>query len=168
MQKFREQRIAQMKETSAKNKFGEIKHIEKSDWVREVTEASNESWVIAFLYEDGHVECRVMEEALRLLAPQHKYIKFVKIKSVACVENWPARNLPTLFMYHDGDLAQQLLTLAKVGGKQMNKDDLEWYLANLGVMNTDLEEDPRKSKPAVNLHRNFIGRSDANDDDDED
>lgn len=166
MQKFREQRIAQMQENATKNKFGDIKHLEKSDWIRDVTEASKDCWVLAFLYEDGHTECRVMEEALKILAPKHKYVKFVKIKSTACVENWPERNLPTLFMYHENDLRQQLLTLAKVGGKQMTADDLEWYLAKeYGILNTDLEEDPRLSKPAINLRRNFVGgRRDEEDD----
>jgi hypothetical protein len=91
----------------------------KAEWVREVTEASATSVVVAFLYLNSMIECQLMEEALRVLAPKFKYIKFVKIKFDQAIENWPERNLPTLFIYKDGVLANQLLTLNSVGGKKM-------------------------------------------------
>jgi len=43
------------------------------------------------------------------------------------------RNLPTLFMYNNGDLKDQLLTLKKTGGLNTKVEDLEEYLASVGV-----------------------------------
>lgn len=58
-----------MKAKAAAARFGEVYEISKADWVREVTEASNSAWVVAHLYEDGIVECRVMEVGLDTHAP---------------------------------------------------------------------------------------------------
>lgn len=54
-----------MKAKAAAAKFGELFEISKADWVREVTDASKSVCVVAHLYEDGIVECRVMEVRLR-------------------------------------------------------------------------------------------------------
>jgi hypothetical protein len=56
------------------------------------------------------------------LAPKFKYIKFVKIRSTQAIENWPEKNLPTVFFYHGGELKTQLITLTSVGGKKMTAD----------------------------------------------
>lgn len=56
------------------------------------------------------------------LAPKFKYIKFVKIRSTQAIENWPEKNLPTVFFYHGGELKTQLITLSSVGGKKMTAD----------------------------------------------
>lgn len=53
--------MAEMKAKAAAAKFGEVYEISKADWVREVTDASKTFIVVAHLYEDGIVECRVME-----------------------------------------------------------------------------------------------------------
>lgn len=54
------------------------------------------------LYQDSVIECRLLEETLLQIAVKFKYIKFLKIKSTQAVENWPDRNLPSLFLYHEG------------------------------------------------------------------
>lgn len=50
-----------MKAKAAAARFGELYEISKADWVREVTDGSKSACVVAHLYEDGIVECRVME-----------------------------------------------------------------------------------------------------------
>jgi Phosducin len=90
--------------------------------VRDVTECSRSCWVAAHLYQDSVVECRLVEEAMMRLAPKFKYIKFVKIRSTQAIENWPEKNLPTVFFYHGGELKTQLITLTSVGGKKMTAD----------------------------------------------
>ena len=73
--------------------------IEKVDWVREVTEDSNNNWVVAYLFKDGVAGCSIMHERLAELADRHRDVKFVMIRSTSAVENWPDSRLPTLFMY---------------------------------------------------------------------
>lgn len=53
--------MAEMKAKAAAARFGELYEISKADWVREVTDASKSVCVVAHLYEDGIVECRIME-----------------------------------------------------------------------------------------------------------
>jgi Phosducin len=68
------------------------------------------------------VECKLVEEAMMRLAPKFKYVKFIKIRSTQAIENWPEKNLPTIFFYHGGELQTQLITLSSVGGKKMTAE----------------------------------------------
>jgi len=146
LSEYRLRRIEELKQARLRNRFGDVCEIVKDEWVREVTECSASCWVIVHLYQDFVTECRVMEAALQNLATRFKYVKFLKIRSTQAVENWPEHNLPTLFIYNQGELKLQLITLKTVGGKAMNPSDLEWWLASRNVITTsELEEDPRAS-----------------------
>ncbi|KAJ0407593.1 hypothetical protein ATCC90586_006236 [Pythium insidiosum] len=133
LMRIRERRIAQMRAQAARNKFGDVLPITKDDWTREVTDASKETWVIAYLWDSALQECRLMDEVLREVAKRHRDVKFVSIQALACIENWPSRNCPTLFMYHEGELKNQLLGIRKLGGLEMKVEDLEEHLASAGV-----------------------------------
>ena len=119
LNEYRDLRLKQLQEERVKNRFGDVNEITKDEWVKQVTEASRNSWVLVHLYQDSVIECRLLEEALQVLAAKFKYIKFLKIRSTQAVENWPERNLPTLFGYHENDLKVQLITLKEVYGKAM-------------------------------------------------
>lgn len=140
------------------------------------------------------IECRLLEEVLLAAARRFRAVKFVKIVSTAAVENWPDRNLPTLFVYHDGELRTQLLGIKKLGGRSTNVKgeravtvsgesevlaskvltrrcyargcvaDLEWWLASHGIVETDMEENPRKEGEAVRRAVG-LGRRGGRDDD---
>ena len=114
---YRQQRMNQLKAAAFRNRFGEVFDIVKADWIKEVTEASNNCIVIVHLYENSIVECEVLDEAMRVLAPKFKYLKFLRIKSTHAIENWPERNLPALFIYEDGAMKTQLVTLKSLDGK---------------------------------------------------
>lgn len=156
MSKFRAARMKEWKERLATERFGSVEEIGKEDWVREVTEGSKAGgkgsggegglWVVVHLYQDRVEDCRVLEEVLRAVAAKFKAVKFLKIRSTSAIENWPDRNLPTLFVYRDGELRTQMLGLKKVGGKKAQARDLEWWLAQAGVVETEMEEDPREEE----------------------
>jgi Phosducin len=170
LQRMRDARLSELKAKAAAARFGQVYEISKADWVAEVTEGSKTCWVIAHLYQDSVVECSVMATCLVALAKKFPEVKFVRIRSTQAVENWPDANLPTLFMYAHGALSQQLIGTKALGGVRMQPDDLEWYLAQLGVMKTELEQDPLtgRSVNAVKLQRGGAGAardSDADSDD---
>lgn len=79
---------------AARNKFGDIQPIAKDEWTREVTEGSAENWVIAYLWDDALEECKLMDQVLRVVAKNHRDVKFVSIQAQACIENWPQRYVP--------------------------------------------------------------------------
>lgn len=49
-------------------------------------------------------------------------IKFVKIVAQNCVEGYPERNTPTVFVYSDGAVAKQVVTLRELAGTAVNAD----------------------------------------------
>ncbi|OQR82753.1 phosducin-like protein [Achlya hypogyna] len=131
--RIREKRIAEMKAMAARNLYGDVQPISKDEWTREVTEASKNCWVVAYLFESSVEGCKLMDQLLRAVAAKHRDVKFVSIQSQVCIENWPARNLPTLFCYKNGNLATQMLTLSKLNGLDTRVEDLEEFLAEAGV-----------------------------------
>lgn len=56
-----------------------------------------------------------------------------------------SRNLPALFVYNKGSIVKQITTLRELGGRKVSVDIVEWVLQECGVVETDLEEDPRKT-----------------------
>lgn len=87
-----------------------------------MTEESQNCWVVTHLFQDSFVECQLLDEVMTKLAPKFPKVKFLRIKSTHAVENWPERNLPTLFLYHNGELQHQMMTLQSVGGTAMLPD----------------------------------------------
>lgn len=47
----RRKRLAEMKAAAKKNKFGSVLPLERPEYVREVTEASNECWVVLHMHQ---------------------------------------------------------------------------------------------------------------------
>lgn len=116
---YRQRRIEELKAAALKNRFGDVQEIIKDEWIREVTEGSKACTVIVHLYQDSVVECNLMDEVMRNLAPRFRYLKFLRIKFDQAIENWPERNLPTVFIYEGGSMKTQLITAKSVGGKRM-------------------------------------------------
>ncbi|CEG36596.1 Conserved phosducin-like protein [Plasmopara halstedii] len=133
LERIRERRIQEMKEQASRNKFGEVEPIAKNEWTTVVTEGSKDHWVIAYLWDEALEESKIMDHVLREVAKRHRDVKFVSIQAQACIENWPSRNCPTLFMYHKGSLQNQLLGIHKLNGLDMKVEDLEEYLAQADV-----------------------------------
>ncbi len=48
-------------------------------------------------------------------------------------------------MYNKGSIVKQITTLRELGGRKVSVDIVEWVLQECGVVETDLEEDPRKT-----------------------
>lgn len=151
-------------------------------------------------------ECQLLDEVLQRVARQFKAVKFVKIIATAAVENWPDRNLPTIFVYRGGELRTQLLGIKRLGGRGVTPGgkecgcccavvvvvvlfeantrlliefalsfcyvmaDVEWWLASHGIVETEMEEDPREAgkKGSVLLRGSGARRGYAEDEDGED
>ncbi|KAL3776322.1 hypothetical protein HJC23_011647 [Cyclotella cryptica] len=155
--KYRQMRLKEMKHEETNpihaKKYGELIFIARSDWNREVNEASQDGqWVIVNLSRSSsclsqrHDEmCDKVQEIIVGLADRFEGIKFVSIPSNSAIENWPAENLPTLFCYRFGKLQHQLIGIGAFGGSGVNLERVEWRLAKLGVLETELEEDPKPS-----------------------
>ena len=133
LRKIREKRIQEMKQQALRNKFGSIQPITKDEWTKEVNEASQDAWVVVYLFDHGVEACKLIDKLLLDIAQRHRDVKFVRIPSQNCMENWPMRNLPTLFLYCGGELQTQLLTMKQLGGSEASVQDLERVLSQAGA-----------------------------------
>uniref|UniRef100_A0A2K5QGW9 Phosducin-like protein 3 n=1 Tax=Cebus imitator TaxID=2715852 RepID=A0A2K5QGW9_CEBIM len=128
---YRQQRLAEWKATKLKNKFGEFLEISGKDYVQEVTKAGEGLWVILHLYKRGIPFCALINQHLSGLASKFPDVKFIKAISTTCIPNYPDRNLPTIFVYLEGDIKAQFIGPLVFGETES------------GAINTDLEENPK-------------------------
>uniref|UniRef100_A0A2K6S6T0 Phosducin-like protein 3 n=1 Tax=Saimiri boliviensis boliviensis TaxID=39432 RepID=A0A2K6S6T0_SAIBB len=141
---YRRQRLAEWKATKLKNKFGEVLEISGKDYVQEVTKAGEGLWVILHLYKQGIPLCALINQHLSGLASKFPDVKFIKAISTTCRPNYPDRNLPTIFVYLEGDIKAQFIGPLVFGGMNLTRDELEWKLSESGAIRTHLEENPKK------------------------
>ncbi|XP_008844096.1 phosducin-like protein 3 [Nannospalax galili] len=141
---YRQQRLAEWKASQLKNKFGEVLEISGKDYVQEVTKAGEGLWVVLHLYKQGIPLCALINQHFSDLARKFPDVKFIKAISTTCIPNYPDRNLPTVFVYLEGDIKAQFIGPLVFSGMNLTRDELEWKLSESGAIKTDLEENPRK------------------------
>ncbi|KXS12452.1 thioredoxin-like protein [Gonapodya prolifera JEL478] len=134
LQVMRQKRMEEVRAAQAKEKYGDVYPISKPEFVREVTEASQECAVVCLLYKDVVPESKLVSSLLVTIARRYRAVKFVKIVAAQAVPNFPDRNVPTLLIYQSGDLLTQLVTLRTLGGMSTSSKDLERYLEKLGII----------------------------------
>ncbi|XP_044754272.1 viral IAP-associated factor homolog [Coccinella septempunctata] len=141
---YRNKRIAEMKMAMEKAKFGSVGEISAQDYVEEVNKAGKEIWVVLHLYKQGIPLCTLINEHLRNLAHKYPMVKFLKSISTTCIPNYPDKNLPTIFVYYEGDLKKQLAGPLDFRHQDLSQDELEYFLGQAGAVQTDIKENPRK------------------------
>ncbi|KAK9968950.1 hypothetical protein ABG768_027167 [Culter alburnus] len=141
---YRQKRLAEWKANQIKNAFGELNEISGQDYVQEVNKAGAGIWVVLHLYKPGIPLCTLINQHLSHLANKFPQTKFLKSISNTCIPNYPDRNLPTVFVYYEGEMKAQYIGPLVFGGMNLKCDELEWRLSESGAIKTDLEENPRK------------------------
>lgn len=167
LNQYREARMSELKAQARLEKYGDVREIIKSDYEREVAEASNDCLVVCHLYSEGILESRLLSKCMSELAPRFKTVKFIRIVASNCIEGYPDKNVPTIVIYRDGECQKQLIGLSTLGGKRMKTEDLEWCLAQFGLP-SDMEADPRdayeeRGANRIKLRTNFVARSSYHD-----
>ncbi|CAE8649519.1 unnamed protein product [Polarella glacialis] len=171
MAKYRRQRMAELKAAQTAARFGELRQVGRTDFVAQVTEASaNGQWVLTLLFTNASPQCHPLMEPWAEAARRFPAIKFLKGVASEVVPDFPDSSTPTVLVYKDTDCKHQIGGLAEWGGGRCNVDCVEWVLAKYGVVETDLEEDPRNptSSPAKVLPRATDGRRGWDEDEEDD
>ncbi|XP_075422437.1 phosducin-like protein 2 isoform X2 [Ascaphus truei] len=88
--------------------------------------------------------CLLLNHHLSLLAKKFPETKFLKAIVDGCVQNYHDRYLPTLFIYRNGQIEGKFIGVEECGGTSLNLEELEWKLAKVGAVKSDMEEDPKK------------------------
>lgn len=146
LDEYRQKRIQEIKAMTTghndNHPYGQVMLISRQDWTRQVNDASQTTWVVVSLTCSDTDRTGCMDMTMQQLAAKFDTIKFVIIPYHHAIANWPEEHLPTLFLYRYGTMQHQLVSLPTT----MSDDELEWKLAQLGVLDTDLEEEPKTQR----------------------
>ena len=100
--------------------FNQVYPLQKPDYSKDVTEASNKAFVLVLLTSSlgTNIQSQLLTELWREMARKFGDVKFCEIRADMCIEGYPERNTPTILVYRDGDIKKQVVTLRELGGEQ--------------------------------------------------
>ncbi|CAL5361955.1 unnamed protein product [Camellia sinensis] len=113
--KLMKKRLGELRQAAKVQRYGSVVPISGSDFVREVSQAPPDVWVVVILYKDGYPECGLLLQCLEQLATKYPATKFVKIISTDCILNYPDCNLPTLLVYNNSAVKANYVGLHNFG-----------------------------------------------------
>ena len=107
--------LSQIQQTSI---YNQVFPLQKPEYAQEVTEVSKKSFVAVLLVSSHgtNEESRLMIDIWRDLARQFGDIKFCQMQADLCIEGYPDRLTPTVLLYKDGDIKEQIVTLKDMNG----------------------------------------------------
>lgn len=143
LERYRQQRIAEMRAFAEKAKFGSVREIAGTDYVDEVTKAGEGIWVVLHLYANGVPLCSLIHHHMQSLALKFPQTKFLRSIATTCIPNFPEKNLPTIFVYHEGQMKKQFIGALELRGEKLTQDELEFMLGQTGAVPTEIKEDPK-------------------------
>ncbi|KAK7266909.1 hypothetical protein RIF29_19570 [Crotalaria pallida] len=169
LQEYRKKRLAEMKETAKILRFGSVIQISGSDFVREVSQAPSDVWVVVILYKDGIPECGLLMQSVEELAVRYPATKFVKIISTDCIPNYPDRNLPTLLVYNNGAVKGNYVGLHSFG-RRCTPEGVAFVLCQSDPVLNDGHSRDEQSREAViaGVQKRFIEKVVADHEEDDD
>ncbi|KAA8647252.1 hypothetical protein EYZ11_008941 [Aspergillus tanneri] len=162
LEQYRQKRLAELSTLQQTSVHNQVYPIQKVDYAREVTEASEKYFVLVHLTSSSsaNVESQLLADQWRQLAAKYGDIKFCQIRGNMCIEGYPDKNTPTILVYKDGEIRRQLVTLRELNGPRTKLEDLERMLLDLGALkesdvrlkkqSDSMDDDrPSKNKPVV-------------------
>ncbi|CAK9869873.1 unnamed protein product [Sphagnum jensenii] len=153
LEEYRKKRVAELREVARKARFGSVQSITGSDFIREVSQAPPDVWVVVHLYKDGVPECILLGQCLDELATKYPGTKFVKIVSTECIKNYPDFNLPTLLVYNNTNVKATLVGLKKFGDRRCTPEDVAFTLCQIGPV---LGDNDNSSDVREKVQRDFL------------
>lgn len=66
--------------------------------------------------------CALINQHMSGLARKFRDVKFIKAISTTCIPNYPDKNLPTIFVYLEGDIKAQFIGPLVFGGMNLTRD----------------------------------------------
>ncbi|KAK9241198.1 thioredoxin-like protein [Lipomyces kononenkoae] len=133
---YRRKRLQELSQLQVQQqKFGRVFPVSKPEYQKEVTDASNECFVLVHLSLQHNLQSKLLGGLFIRAAEKFGDVKFVDITGARAIEGYPDRNCPTLLVYKDTDVKKQYVTLRLIGGDSMRMEDLEKVLVDVGAVN---------------------------------
>merc|ERR1711981_381095 len=161
-------RMAEIKAMQAKSRFGDVREISAEDYVAEVNKAGEGIYVVLHLYKQGIPLCALINQHMTALASKFPTVKFLKSISTTCIPNYPDKNLPTIFVYHEGAMKTQLVGPLSFRGMNMTVEEFEYMLGKTGAIETSIKSDPRPEVKDAMMSSLRNGGGDRNEDSSDD
>ncbi|KAF2752307.1 phosducin family protein [Sporormia fimetaria CBS 119925] len=171
LESYRKKRFAELATIQSASVFNQVYHLQKPDYSKDVTEASQQAFVLVLLTSSQGIngESRIATEIWRELAQKFGDVKFCQMRADLCIEGYPDKNTPTVLIYKDGDIKRQLVTLRELKGVRTTAADMEKVLFDVGAVRMG---DPRlkreKNEEGESGSRNIRQTQPRVDDDDSD
>jgi hypothetical protein len=166
---LKNKRLQEMKEEAKNSKFGLLREIRYENYKVEVNESSHSNFVVIILHQDYVENSNILCEILKNLAKKHPQVKFLKIQATNCVPNFKDIDVPTIFIYQNGEIFKQFLPAPYFfGGNKMTFNKVEWVFSSLGVLKSDQIEDPFEEVEHFNVKKIKKKREDESDSEDSD
>lgn len=70
--------------------------------------------------------CTLINQHLNQLAFKFPTTKFLRSISTTCIPNYPDMNLPTIFVYFEGDLKKQFIGPIELRGMKLTVDGMNF------------------------------------------
>lgn len=74
--------------------------------------------------------CALINQHMSGLAKKFRDVKFIKAISTTCIPNYPDKNLPTIFVYLEGDIKAQFIGPLVFGGMNLTRDGEHLHLCS--------------------------------------
>lgn len=173
LNEYKMKRFQELQKLGQKQKFGSVFHVTKPEYEDEVTNASEDAFVLVHMSLQLSVHSRLLGLLLVTLAAKFPEIKVTEIPANRCVENYPEANCPTLLVYHKKNILKNFVTLTQLGGSDCKLGDLEKVLVDIeAVKHSDerlemnqQEEDLEEARRTRFVKKSLRGRADDDDDD---
>lgn len=168
LEQYRRSRMAEIKALQDKSNFGDVREISAEDYVAQVNKAGEGIWVVLHLYKQGIPLCALINQYVTVLAAKNPTVKFLRSISTTCIPNYPDANLPTIFVYFEGDMKAQLAGPHNFRGMNMTADEFEFLIGKTGAIKTEITADPTPKIKDVMMStlRNGRDADDSSDNDD--
>lgn len=173
LEAYKMKRLNEIRKLQERSKFGEVFHINKPEYNKEVTLASqgkkyegsqtdddseeDDSGVYVFVHLSlqSKLQSRILSHLFQSAASKFREVKFVEIPANRAIENYPESNCPTLIVYYRGEVIKNMITLLELGGNNSKMEDFEDFMVKVGavtekdnrlIMNRDDEESREERK----------------------
>jgi hypothetical protein len=134
--------MAELSSVSAASVYNQVYHIQKPDYSHEVADESKKAFVLVLLTssQETNVQSRIMIEIWRDMARKFGDVKFCQMRADLCIDGYPDRNTPTILVYHNGDIARQIVTLREMNGLQTKLKGKDYLVPRISLTSLDLEQ----------------------------
>lgn len=122
LNEYRRKRIAELQSIQQRAKYGRVLEISARDYVDEVNKAGDDVWVVLHLYEQGIQLCALINQFMAELAVRFPATKFIKAVSTTCIPNYPLKNVPSIFIYYEGQIKKQIVGTVELRGDKLTAD----------------------------------------------